>query len=153
ILGNSLPSESAKRVLLVDQDEAFGNVLEEVLSGQGYSISQVLSPKAGLAHIRTGAHDVVLLNTDCWESTPHESRELLSAATDLPVSLPIIGFGWAKYSKASLEVFQSGALDLLEQPLDIQELRFTIDRACRRSELARELAAAQRMLTAARVEG
>jgi two-component system, NtrC family, response regulator HydG len=153
ILGNSVPLETAKRVLLVDKDEAFGNVLEEVLTGHGYSILQVLNPRAALAQLATGVHDVILLNIDCWENNLQDSRELLSAATDLPVSVPIIGFGWAKYSKAALEVFQNGALDLLEQPLDIQELRFAIDRACRRSELARELAAAQRMLTGARVEG
>ena len=35
----------------------------------------------------------------------------------------------------------------------MQELKFAINRACRRSEMARELAAAQRLLTSARVEG
>jgi DNA-binding NtrC family response regulator len=52
-----------------------------------------------------------------------------------------------------LELFQEGVLDFIAQPLDIQELRFAINRACRRSEMARELASAQQAITGKRVEG
>ena len=146
-------SEDVRRVLLVDPDEAFGNVLDEVLTGAGYTIRQVLSPKAALSEAWSDNSDVILLNIDSWANGTEACRELLHSAANLPVSLPIISFGWAKHSGAALELFQQGALDFLEQPLDIQELRFAIDRACRRAEMARELAAAQRMLTTNRVEG
>ena len=152
-MGNPVLSENAKRVLLVDPDAAFGNVLEEVLGAEGYSIRQVLSPESALPELHNGLSDVVLLNVDRWTQESQANRQILRAAADLPVSFPIISFGWAKHSKAALEVFQHGALDFLEQPLDVQELKFAINRACRRSEMARELAAAQRLLTSARVEG
>ena len=152
-MGNPVLAENAKRVLLVDPDAAFGNVLEEVLGAEGYSIRQVLSPESALPELHNGLSDVVLLNVDRWTQESQANRQFLRAAADLPVSFPIISFGWAKHSKAALEVFQHGALDFLEQPLDVQELKFAINRACRRSEMARELAAAQRLLTSARVEG
>jgi DNA-binding NtrC family response regulator len=145
--------ENAKRVLLVDPDDAFGNVLEEVLGSEGYGIHQVLSPEDALPLLVSSFNDIVLLNLDRWSQESHATRQLLRAAADLPISIPIISFGWGKHSKAALEVFQHGAIDFLEQPLDVQELRFAINRACRRSEMARELAAAQRLLTSARVEG
>jgi two-component system response regulator HydG len=152
-LGNPVLTGNAKRVLLVDPDDAFGNVLEEVLSAEGYSIRQVLSPQLALPELLNGLSDVVLLNVDHWNQESQAIGQFLHAAADLPVPLPIVSFGWAKHSKAALEVFQHGALDFLEQPLDVQELKFAINRACRRSEMARELAAAQRLLTSARVEG
>jgi DNA-binding NtrC family response regulator len=152
-LGNPALLQNAKRVLLVDPDDAFGNVLEEVLGREGYGIRQVLSPEAALPQLDTTLNDVVLLNLDRWGQDSQATRNLLRIAADLPVSLPIVSFGWEKHSKAALEVFQHGALDFLEQPLDVQELKFAINRACRRSEMARELAAAQRLLTSARVEG
>jgi two-component system response regulator HydG len=152
-LGNPVLTGSAKRVLLVDPDDAFGNVLEEVLSAEGYSIRQVLSPQLALPELLNGLSDVVLLNVDHWNQESQAIGQFLHAAADLPVPLPIVSFGWAKHSKAALEVFQHGALDFLEQPLDVQELKFAINRACRRSEMARELAAAQRLLSSARVEG
>ena len=42
---------------------------------------------------------------------------------------------------------------MLEQPLDIQQLKFALERVCRRMELVRELACAQKMLSANRIDG
>ena len=65
-LGNPVLSENAKRVLLVDPDAAFGNVLEEVLGAEGYSIRQALSPQLAHPELANGLSDVVLLNVDHW---------------------------------------------------------------------------------------
>ena len=145
--------ERSKRVLLVDPDAAFGNVLQEVLDDAGYSIRQVFSPQAASAEIDRTGSDVLLLNLDCHSSDQQAQRNLLRAAIELPLAPPVIGFGWMKHSKAGVEFFQDGAVDFLEQPLDIQELRFAINRACRRAAVSRELAAAQKMLSSKRVEG
>lgn len=146
-------SENARRVLLVDADEAFGNVLTEVLSGAGYDIRQISTPEAAQGELDSEHTDAILLNVDCDEEGARGCRQLLYAAAETPFAPPIITFGWRKQYKAALELFQDGAVDFLEQPLDVQELRFAINRACRRSALARELAAAQRILTSHRVEG
>jgi DNA-binding NtrC family response regulator len=144
-------SERPKQVLLVDQDEAFGNVLQEVLDDVGYSIRQITTPHAAVLEVQNSETDVILLNLDCGkENAP---RYLLRAASELPFAPPIISFGWGEHAACALELFQDGAVDFLEQPLDIQELRFAINRACRRADMARELAAAQRMLKSNRVEG
>lgn len=144
-------SERQKRVLLVDPDDAFGNVLQEVLDDAGHTIHQVTSPQLAVAEAHSGDFDVILLNLDCGKEDG--ARFLIRAASDLPSSPPVIGFGWNKHSASVLQLFQDGAVDFLEQPLDIQELRFAINRACRRADMARELAAAQKMLTSNRVEG
>lgn len=146
-------AEKVRHVLLVDPDAAFGNVLEEVLGGIGYEIRQVVSPAAAFGELNAARTDVILLNVDAWGENSVTCAQLLSSAEELPVSIPIVTFGWGKHPKAVLELFRHGALDYLEQPLDIQELRFTIDRASRRAEMARELAAAQKMLGSNRVEG
>src|SRR5215467_11294372 len=153
VLGNPISLETAKRVLLVDPDDAFGNVLEEVLGAEGYTIRQALRPDVALPELQNGLNDVVLLNIDHWSENVEGNRQLIRIAADLPASIPILSFGWAKHSKVALEVFQHGALDFLEQPLDVQELKFAINRACRRAEMCRELAAAQRLLASQRVDG
>jgi two-component system, NtrC family, response regulator AtoC len=142
-----------RRVLLVDPDEAFGNVLEEVLDAAGYSIRQVQSSQAALSEIDTDQIDVILLNLDYSDENLESHRFLLRAAADLPFAPPIISFGWEKHSRATLELFQEGVLDFIAQPLDVQELRFAINRACRRAEMTRELAAAQQAIAGKRVEG
>jgi len=148
-----LATSGFKRLLLVDPDEAFGNVLEEVLGGSGYSIRQVPDSRAALCELDSAATDVILLNLECGSDDAKSHRYLLRAAADLPFAPPIISFGWEKHSKAMLELFQEGVLDFIAQPLDVQELRFAINRACRRAEMARELASAQQAITGKRVEG
>ena len=146
-------SDTPKRVLLVDPDEAFGKVLEEVLGAAGYNIRQVARPEAALGEIDTDKADVILLNLDSGKDGLQAHRHLLHAASDLPFAPPIISFGWERQAKAGLELFHDGAVDFVPQPLDIQELRFAINRAYRRAEMARELASAQRLMSNGRVEG
>ena len=149
-LGTSILSERAKRILLVDPDEAFGNVLQEVLDQPVYSICQVTTLQAAAIELNSAETDVILLSLDCGKENP---RNLIRAASELPFAPPIISFGWEKHRASALELFQDGAIDFLEQPLDVQELRFAINRTCRRADMARELAAAQSMLKSNRVEG
>lgn len=143
--------ERVKRVLLVDPDEAFGNVLEEVLDAAGYRIHQVTTPQAAVSAINEDEVDAILLNLDCGKE--EGPRSLVRGVAEVPSAPPIISFGWEKHADSALELFQDGAVDFLQQPLDVQELRFAINRACRRAEMARELAAAQKILTSNRVEG
>jgi DNA-binding NtrC family response regulator len=142
--------ERVKRVLLVDSDEAFGNVLQEVLGESGYNIRQVFTPEQALAEIGVGDFDAILLNLATEE---HSQRYLLRSTSELSFAPPIITFGWNSQVPSALQFFRDGAVDFLEQPLDVQELRFAINRACRRTAMTRELAAAQQMLCGRRVEG
>jgi DNA-binding NtrC family response regulator len=52
-----------------------------------------------------------------------------------------------------MAAFQEGAFDTLDQPLDVQQLKFALERACRRVALIRELSEAQRRLETTRIEG
>ena len=49
--------------------------------------------------------------------------------------------------------FRQGVIDCLEQPLDVQALKFALDAAYRRADPDRELAAAQKLVTSSHVEG
>ena len=149
-MGSPGIGERVKRVLLVDGDDAFGNVLQEVLGESGYYIRQVPTPQRVVAEIATSDADAILLNLACEEES---QRYLLRMASELPLAPPIITFGWNHQVAAALQLFRDGAVDFLEQPLDVQELRFAINRACRRTAMMRELAAAQQMLCGRRVEG
>jgi DNA-binding NtrC family response regulator len=152
-LASFTEAEALKRVLLIDSDEAFGNVLGEVLGSAGYEIRQVLGPQSAVGDLDSEQTDVILLNLDRGPNDLNSCRELLRISADIPSAPPIICFGWRKQFKAAVELFRDGAVDFIEQPLDVQELRFAINRACRRAELSRELAAAQRILISNRVDG
>jgi len=143
-------NSNPKNVLLIDADEAFGRVLQPLL-GHGYQLLQESSGTSAIAAFETLTIDAVLLNLDIPDQ--EESSRVLQAATNRDLPLPVIAYNWDASRQKVLKAFKEGAFDTLTQPLDVQQLRFALDRACRRGALARELAQARRLLGSSRVEG
>ena len=138
-----------KHILLIDQDEAFAPVLQRVL-GDRYSLRHALSVESAIVELTAKNLDVILLNLDIEAG---DSFPLLRAASERVTGPPLIAFGWDARRKRAIQAFREGAVDFLEQPLDIQELKFALDAAHRRATLARDLADAQTFLPSAHVEG
>ena len=147
-------NSDAKNILLVDCDEAFGEVLRHVL-GIGYLLSQASSLQEAVAKLEADSPDAVLINFD--DSTGQQAGQdfypLFQAASDQTVPVSVIAYSWDGHGSLAQEAFRAGAFDILEQPLDIQQLKFALDRACRRMQLSRELAEAQRLLNTTRIDG
>ncbi len=139
-----------KSVLIVDPDEAFGPVLQPLI-GDRFILLQRSSVAEAIAAFESAIPDAILFNLDA--GTQEESSLLVRSATDRELSLPVIAYSWQVGGQKVLNAFKDGALDTLSQPLDVQQLRFALDRACRRSELARELIETRRLLSTTRVEG
>jgi DNA-binding NtrC family response regulator len=140
--------------LLVDPDEAFVQALQQVLDS-GYGIRCAAQYDAATRILQTETLDAILLNLDTHgnHGIAVEARRFLLAAAERKLAPPVIAYGWDDRKERALEAFQLGALDYLEQPLDVQELRIALDGACRRHFLACELAAAQSVLPAVHVPG
>jgi DNA-binding NtrC family response regulator len=150
--GRTLSNSCSERksILLVDADEVLGQVLQPLV-GHGYLLLQESSVTAAIGAFETSTIDAVLLNLDAPDD--EESCRLLRAATNRDLPLPVIAYSWEAGGQKVLNAFKEGAFDTLSQPLDVQQLRFALDRACRRGALARELADARRLLGSTRVEG
>ena len=142
-----------KHVLLIDPEEAFGQILQNVL-GDGYTLKRAASTQGVTDHIDLRGVDVILLNLDSnGESTLEDARILLHASSDHAEAPPVIAYGWDARRRKAVEALQFGAVDFLEQPLDVQALKFALEGAYRRAMLGRDLAAAQKFLTPRPVEG
>ncbi len=147
-------SSASRSILLVDGDEAFGRALQQVL-GTEYCLLH--EPSLSEAHARFDTDDIdcVLLNLDPPRSqgSAFDPCGLLRAAAERTVPLPVITYSWEARGQRALAAFQEGAFDTLDQPLDVQQLKFVLERACRRGALSRELSEAQRLLETSRIEG
>ena len=143
-----------RNILLVDSDEAFGQVLKQVV-GNDYLLRQASSVKQAIARLDAEIPDAILVNFDIPpdQAASHDSQELLHAASNKAIPIPVIAYSWDGRGQRAREAFRQGAFDVLDQPLDIQQLKFALDRACRRMELVRELAEAQRLLRTTRIDG
>ena len=143
-------SSEPRDVLVVDPDEAFAQVLQPLL-GRDYLLLQESSISAAITTFTATVPDAILLNLDAADQ--EQNSLLLRAATDREVPLPVIAYSWEPVGQKVLNAFKEGAFDTISQPLDVQQMRFALDRACRRSALARELADTRQLLGTSRVEG
>jgi DNA-binding NtrC family response regulator len=153
-IGLSDSNCNPKHILLVDSDEAFGDVLQGVL-GNGYVLSRVAGTDSAVAQLQRHELCVVLLNMDAPDhgQSRESARTLIQAASDRAAEVPVIAYSSDERRQKAVQAFQDGACDFLEQPLDVQALKFALDRAWRRLLLQRELADAQKALCSSRVQG
>ena len=147
-------SDYSRRILLVDPDEVFGHVLQQVL-GTGYKLRQVATVQTGISLLNTNEVDVALLNVDLRNDSASgdDPLALIRQASERDFASLVIAYGWDSRRKKAIEAFQHGAVDFLEQPLDVQALKFALDAAYRRATLTRELSAAQKLISSSHVEG
>jgi DNA-binding NtrC family response regulator len=143
-----------RRILLIDPDEVFCQVLQQVL-GTNYSLRRVSTAKAGVSQLGSADVDVVLLNLDLQNGTAsnEDILALMRLTSEQKFAPPMIVYGWDTRRKKAIEGFRQGVVDFLEQPLDVQALKFRLDAACRRADLTRDLDAAQRMFSSNRIAG
>ena len=147
-------SSYIKHILLVDPDEVFGQVLQQVL-GTGYKLRRVSTVQTGISLLDATEVDVALLNLDLrnGDASTEDPMGLVRVASERELAPPVIAYGWDTRRKKGIEAFQHGVVDFLEQPLDVQALKFALDAAYRRATLARELGAAQKLFSSSRVDG
>ncbi len=147
-------SSYVRHVLLVDPDKVFGQVLQQVL-GNGYALRQVSTVQSGISLLDASEVDVALLNLDLQngDASAEDPLALVRVASERELVPPVIAYGWDTRRKKAIEAIQHGAVDFLEQPLDVQALKFALDVAYRRATLARELGAAQKLFSSSRVDG
>ncbi len=141
-------ASGSNNILLIDSDCAFAEALRKVL-GHDFVLWQTTSVEKALQQVDAAISDAILVNFDAAPEgciSPELLSELCAAVSDRAVAVPVIAYSWNARGQNAHEAFRSGVFDFLEQPLDVNQLRFALERACRRVELARELADAQRQL-------
>ena len=142
-----------RNILLVDSDEAFGQVLKQVL-GRDFFLEQATSTKQAIASVDSNEPDAILLNFDVpCESHRDGFAYLFHAVSERTIPVPVIAYSWDGRGQRAQEAVRAGASDVLEQPLDMQQLKFSLAQVCRRTQLLRELLDAHKLLGTPHIEG
>jgi len=118
------------RLLLVDDDEAAGTLLGEVLSREGYAVVVAQSAAgAFLAFGQQGPFDAVLTDLRMPEASGLDLLAQLKARDPESLVLVLTAFGDAATAG---EAIRAGAYDFISKPYNLDELRLTIARAIER---------------------
>ena len=115
-----------KHILIIDDDLHIGNMLQELLTREGYAVSRAYSGTEALLAIAARKPDLVLLDL----MLPGLSgEEVLSQIRDVPVI--VLSAKAAVESKVALLL--GGAADYVTKPFDTKELLARIVVALRRA--------------------
>lgn len=107
------------KILLVDDEEKFTEVLSERLSSRDYNVDVVNSGFAAVDQIRKKEYDAVILDLAMPEMDGISTlKQLLITKPDLQI---IFLTGHATLEKG-IEAVKLGAMDFIEKPVELEKL-------------------------------
>lgn len=113
-----------KRILIVDDDVYIGDMLEEVLTGEGYQVSRAYSGTEALLVLSAGRPDLILLDL----MLPGLSGEELLPKME---GIPVIVVSAKIDVDNKVALLLGGAADYVTKPFDTRELLARITVALR----------------------
>ncbi len=130
-----MPEESGK-VLIIEDDQAFLDLLQETLTRRGYRIYCVTCAADADRRMLRVDYDLVLTDINIpGESGTDFCARLKQTLPDLPV-LVMTAFGSLETAIAAL---RAGAYDFITKPVDLDLLAITLGRTLQHRRLTRQL--------------
>ncbi|MGB6117935.1 MAG: response regulator transcription factor [Mesorhizobium sp.] len=135
----------ADEILVIDDDERLVAMLADYLAANGFAVSRAGSGKSGIAELRRGAPDAIVLDIMLPDIDGFETCRQIRAFSDVPI-LMLTGKGEETDRIVGLEL---GADDYLPKPFNPRELLARLKAILRRRG---PMANARRMLRFGRLE-
>ena len=137
-------------VLVVDDDEITCNLLEEVLTKEGYQVDRALNGKAAIEKGETQFYDVVL--TDI-RMVGVDGMEVLQAYRQKSPETTMIMMTAFGSLETAIKAIKEGAYDYVSKPFKLDEIKLALTRALEQKHLVQEnLLYRQELLTKYKLE-
>src|SRR5437773_753298 len=134
------------RVLLIDDDPGLSEVIELLLSREGYGVERAGTLKAGIA--RSGAAGIDLVITDL-KLPDGTGLDAIREIRGVHPALPIIMITSYSSMESAIGALRAGAVDYLIKPFDNDEFLHAVARALNERRITRENAILKRNLKSA----
>src|SRR5436309_4659739 len=127
--------ETAKHLLLVEDEAALRQAIAEQLTDRGYLVEQADSGEAALARLADFAFDIVI--TDLRLPGVDGAAVVEAAVARYPdiIAIVVTGYGTVK---DAVEVIKRGAKDFVSKPFQIDELLHALESALEQRRLKSE---------------
>ena len=124
------------RILIIEDDEAMGDMLDFGLSRRGFASRSVTSGQAGLKTLAEEQPDVLLTDINLPDINGIEvCREAAEKWPDVPTVM-MTAFGSLE---TAIEAIRAGAYDFITKPLDMDLLALTLERAVAHRKLKQQV--------------
>ncbi len=117
------------RLLLVDDEEGYVNVLSKRMSKRSIHVTTALSGSEGIQRLRKDEFDVAILDLKMEDM---DGMEVLKIFKKMDPDMPVIMLTGHGSEKAAREGLELGAFDYLTKPCDLEDLMDKIREACQK---------------------
>jgi two-component system response regulator HydG len=123
------------KILVVDDERSHRQMIDAVLSAEGYEITQADTGQAAIDAVKEKFYDLIIMDIRMPEMGGIEAlQKIKTISAGIPV---IIMTAYTSISTA-VEALKSGASDYLTKPLDIEELKILVAKTLRIHQLEAE---------------
>lgn len=122
-------------ILVVDDDLSHCTIIQALMKGWGYQVTQAHSGLAAVEHIKHTPFDLVLTDVRMSEMDGITALKAIKAHNP---AIPILIMTAYSNVESAVEAIKSGAYDYLTKPLDFDMLQLTIERALEHTHLRHE---------------
>src|SRR5262245_24889372 len=129
-------ASSMPEILVVEDEPVLGRSLARALESAGHSTQVCASGEEAVSRTRGTAPDLVLLDLRLPDAS---GLDVLARILELCPPLPVIIMTAYGSVKDAVEAMRRGAVDYLQKPLDLEELRLLVERVLEKQRRDREL--------------
>jgi len=122
-------------LLVVDDDPVTINLLEEVLSKEGYEVTTALSGEEAIALGMENVFDMIITDVRMGEKDGIEVLRSFKKVSPETTVVVITAFGSIENA---IEAIREGAFDYISKPFKLEEIKLTVQRALEQRKLLQE---------------
>lgn len=122
-------------ILIIDDERAIRNVLKDILTNEGYTITEAIDGEDGLQKFMATNFDLVISDI---KMPKIDGIEFLQKATAHQADVPIIMLSGHSNIETAVESVKLGAYDYISKPPDLNRLLITIRNALDKTQLVKE---------------
>jgi len=125
-----------KSILVADDDASIRSLLKQLLTDEGYSITEAATGTEVVAQVSESAPDLVIMDVRMPELDGIEALPKVRGASPKTAVLIMTAFG---SSNAAIKAMELGAFDYITKPFELEKILHTVKRAFDYQDLAQEV--------------
>lgn len=123
------------RILVVDDEASMCDFLSVVLSNEGYSVKTVQDGKQALELLKKDPYQCMILDL---KMPKMDGLDVLRQAKDITPELGVIVITAYASLQSAIEALRLGALDYVNKPFKVDEIKIVVEKAFEQINLKRE---------------
>ncbi len=130
-----MPSVTAERVLVIDDDRRIGAAVQAVLESEGYAVVYVDSAELGIQRGLSNEFDLVVTDLRLGKGS---GLDVISALKSARPELPVMLMTSFSSVDSAVQALRNGAVDYIIKPFDNDDFIYSVTRALKEKRMSRE---------------